>query len=131
MGDRPAPAPADRFQTAPLASISASYSQQFNRALLLPRRTARRVRREPWLGAFNYYDVPVWCVIASVVILDFAIYLQHVMFHAVPTCGACTACITPISISTSHRRALPSIEILLSMLIKFAVIASSALRWRR
>ncbi|MEW6332496.1 MAG: sterol desaturase family protein, partial [Pseudomonadota bacterium] len=36
-------------------------------------------------GLFNYIDAPGWfTIVASVVILDFAIYLQHVMFHAVP-----------------------------------------------
>ena len=36
-------------------------------------------------GVFNILEAPAWVgIIASVVILDFAIYLQHVMFHAVP-----------------------------------------------
>lgn len=36
-------------------------------------------------GLFNAVAVPRWfAVVASVVLLDFAIYLQHVMFHAVP-----------------------------------------------
>lgn len=36
-------------------------------------------------GLFNVVDVPVWvAVVASILILDLAIYLQHVMFHAVP-----------------------------------------------
>src|SRR3970040_1311063 len=35
-------------------------------------------------GLFNYFDMPVWfATIASVVVLDIAIYFQHVMFHAV------------------------------------------------
>ena len=37
------------------------------------------------LGLFNAIDVPWWfSIIASIVILDLAIYLQHVLFHAVP-----------------------------------------------
>src|SRR6056297_615706 len=36
-------------------------------------------------GLFQNVDVPAWfAVLASVVLLDLAIYLQHVMFHAVP-----------------------------------------------
>jgi sterol desaturase/sphingolipid hydroxylase (fatty acid hydroxylase superfamily) len=41
-------------------------------------------QRLEW-GLFNAIDVPYWAaVVCSVVLLDFAIYLQHVMFHAVP-----------------------------------------------
>ncbi|MES0328419.1 MAG: sterol desaturase family protein, partial [Gammaproteobacteria bacterium] len=36
-------------------------------------------------GLFNLIDMPIWfTVLASVVIMDFVIYLQHVMVHAVP-----------------------------------------------
>jgi len=36
-------------------------------------------------GLFQYIDVPGWvAILLSVVLLDLAIYLQHVMFHAVP-----------------------------------------------
>ena len=36
-------------------------------------------------GIFNNVDVPVWvAIIVSMLLLDLAIYLQHVMFHAVP-----------------------------------------------
>jgi sterol desaturase/sphingolipid hydroxylase (fatty acid hydroxylase superfamily) len=36
-------------------------------------------------GVFNVVEVPYWvAVVASVVALDFVIYMQHVMFHAVP-----------------------------------------------
>ncbi|MEZ5614790.1 MAG: sterol desaturase family protein [Rhodocyclaceae bacterium] len=34
---------------------------------------------------FNYSAVPLWMAMpVSIVLLDFVIYLQHVMFHAVP-----------------------------------------------
>src|SRR5437016_5439162 len=40
--------------------------------------------RRGW-GLLNNLPVPAWmAVVASVVLLDVAIYLQHVMFHAVP-----------------------------------------------
>lgn len=36
-------------------------------------------------GLFHYISAPPWlAVVASVILLDLAIYLQHVMFHAVP-----------------------------------------------
>ena len=42
------------------------------------------IGRQGW-GAFNYMNWPIWIeVILSVILLDFVIYLQHLMFHAVP-----------------------------------------------
>ncbi|MDT8854975.1 sterol desaturase family protein [Paracoccaceae bacterium Fryx2] len=36
-------------------------------------------------GLFNAVDVPLWlAVLLSILLLDLAIYLQHVLFHAVP-----------------------------------------------
>lgn len=76
-------------------------------------------------GVFNYFEVPGWlAVIASVVILDFAIYLQHVMFHAVPALWRLHRmhhADLDFDVTTGAR--FHPIEILLSMLIKFAVIA--------
>jgi sterol desaturase/sphingolipid hydroxylase (fatty acid hydroxylase superfamily) len=76
-------------------------------------------------GIFNYFAAPVWsAVVASVVILDFAIYLQHVMFHAVPALWRLHRmhhADLDFDVTTGAR--FHPIEILLSMLIKFAVIA--------
>jgi sterol desaturase/sphingolipid hydroxylase (fatty acid hydroxylase superfamily) len=37
------------------------------------------------MGLFNLVSLPSWvAVLSSVILLDLAIYLQHVMFHAVP-----------------------------------------------
>jgi sterol desaturase/sphingolipid hydroxylase (fatty acid hydroxylase superfamily) len=76
-------------------------------------------------GTFNNLDVPVWvAVVASIVILDFAIYLQHVMFHAVPALWRLHRmhhADLDFDVTTGAR--FHPIEILLSMLIKFAVIA--------
>ena len=42
------------------------------------------VAKQGW-GVFNYIDRPFWVeLILSVILLDFVIYLQHLMFHAVP-----------------------------------------------
>jgi sterol desaturase/sphingolipid hydroxylase (fatty acid hydroxylase superfamily) len=46
--------------------------------------TAMVARQRGW-GLFNNVALPDWlAVVLSVTALDFAIYLQHVMFHAVP-----------------------------------------------
>jgi sterol desaturase/sphingolipid hydroxylase (fatty acid hydroxylase superfamily) len=76
-------------------------------------------------GGFNNLDVPVWfAILASIFILDFAIYLQHVMFHAVPAFWRLHRmhhADLDFDVTTGAR--FHPIEILLSMLIKFAVIA--------
>jgi sterol desaturase/sphingolipid hydroxylase (fatty acid hydroxylase superfamily) len=42
------------------------------------------IGRQGW-GVFNHMNWPIWIeVILSVILLDFVIYLQHLMFHAVP-----------------------------------------------
>jgi sterol desaturase/sphingolipid hydroxylase (fatty acid hydroxylase superfamily) len=75
-------------------------------------------------GLFNYYDVPVGIAIPlSVIVLDFAIWLQHVMFHAVPILWRLHRvhhADLDYDVTTGAR--FHPIEILLSMLIKFAVI---------
>lgn len=76
-------------------------------------------------GVFNVIEAPAWVgIVASVVILDFAIYLQHVMFHAVPALWRLHRvhhADLDFDVTTGAR--FHPIEILLSMLIKFAVIA--------
>lgn len=77
-------------------------------------------------GLFNVIGVPAWLgVVASVVILDLAIYLQHVLFHAVPALWRLHRmhhADLEFDVSTGLR--FHPIEILLSMLIKFAVVAA-------
>jgi sterol desaturase/sphingolipid hydroxylase (fatty acid hydroxylase superfamily) len=75
-------------------------------------------------GLFNYYQVPFWLsVITSVVLMDFVIYLQHVMVHAVPALWRLHRVhhADPDFDVTTGSRFHP-IEIMLSMLIKFATI---------
>jgi sterol desaturase/sphingolipid hydroxylase (fatty acid hydroxylase superfamily) len=76
-------------------------------------------------GVFNIIEAPAWIgIIASVVILDLAIYLQHVMFHAVPALWRLHRmhhADLDFDVTTGAR--FHPIEILLSMFIKFAVIA--------
>jgi len=77
-------------------------------------------------GLFNVIGAPAWVrVAASVVILDLAIYLQHVLFHAVPGLWRLHRmhhADLEFDVSTGLR--FHPIEILLSMFIKFAVIAA-------
>lgn len=75
-------------------------------------------------GLFNRVETPGWlALLASVVILDGAIYLQHVMFHAVPLFWRLHRvhhADLDFDVTTGSR--FHPVEILLSMLIKFAVI---------
>jgi sterol desaturase/sphingolipid hydroxylase (fatty acid hydroxylase superfamily) len=77
-------------------------------------------------GLFNVVALPSWIgVVASVVILDLAIYLQHVLFHAVPALWRLHRmhhADLDIDVTTGVR--FHPIEIVLSMLIKFAVMAA-------
>ena len=76
-------------------------------------------------GLLNAFEVPFWWAFAlSVIALDCAIYLQHVMFHAVPLLWRLHRvhhADADIDVTTGAR--FHPIEILLSMLIKFAAIA--------
>ncbi|GMR05606.1 MAG: sterol desaturase family protein [Gammaproteobacteria bacterium] len=76
------------------------------------------------LGLFNVYELPLYVtVIASVVILDFVIYVQHVMVHAIPVLWRLHRvhhADPDIDVTTGAR--FHTLEIILSMLIKFATI---------
>lgn len=76
-------------------------------------------------GIFNYYETQFWlAVVVSVVAMDFIIYLQHVMVHAVPALWRLHRmhhADLDFDVTTGAR--FHTIEIILSMLIKFATIA--------
>lgn len=76
-------------------------------------------------GIFNYLQAPfALALVASVVALDLAIYFQHVMFHAVPALWRLHRvhhADLDFDVTTGAR--FHPVEIVLSMLIKFAVIA--------
>lgn len=75
-------------------------------------------------GAFNYYDVALYITVPiSVVLMDGVIYLQHVMVHAVPALWRLHRVhhADPDFDVTTGSRFHP-LEIILSMMIKFAVI---------
>lgn len=75
-------------------------------------------------GLLNYFDLPfVLAVTLSVVALDFIIYLQHVLVHAVPVLWRLHRvhhADLDYDVTTGAR--FHPIEIILSMLIKFATI---------
>jgi len=77
-------------------------------------------------GLLNVVALPAWVgVLASVVILDFAIYLQHILFHAVPSLWRLHRmhhADLEFDVTTGLR--FHPIEILLSMVIKFTVVAA-------
>lgn len=81
--------------------------------------------REHGWGLFNQIDAPYWlAVIVSFGVLDFVIYLQHRLFHAVPLLWRLHMVhhADPDIDATTGVRFHP-IEIALSLLIKFAAIA--------
>ena len=77
-------------------------------------------------GLFNAWPVAGWfSIIASVVVLDLAIYLQHVLFHAVPALWRLHRmhhADLEFDVTTGAR--FHPIEIVLSMLIKLSVIGA-------
>jgi sterol desaturase/sphingolipid hydroxylase (fatty acid hydroxylase superfamily) len=76
-------------------------------------------------GLLNHFQVPFWIgVLVSVVAMDFVIWLQHVMVHAVPALWRLHRvhhADLDYDVTTGAR--FHPIEIALSMLIKFATIA--------
>ena len=76
-------------------------------------------------GLLNYVELPFWvATLVAVVALDFVIWLQHVMVHAIPVLWRLHRVhhADPDYDVTTGARFHP-IEIILSMLIKFATIA--------
>ncbi|MBI2806280.1 MAG: sterol desaturase family protein [Planctomycetes bacterium] len=75
-------------------------------------------------GLFNNIETPFWLVVVLCVVgLDLAIYLQHIMFHAVPILWRLHMvhhADLDFDVTTGLR--FHTIEILLSMGIKFAVV---------
>jgi sterol desaturase/sphingolipid hydroxylase (fatty acid hydroxylase superfamily) len=76
-------------------------------------------------GLFNYIGAPHWLAVGLCVIgFDLAIYLQHVMFHAVPILWRLHMvhhADLDFDVTTGLR--FHTIEIVLSMVIKLAVVA--------
>jgi sterol desaturase/sphingolipid hydroxylase (fatty acid hydroxylase superfamily) len=77
-------------------------------------------------GLFNALDVPLWlAVLLSILLLDLAIYLQHVLFHAVPGLWRLHRmhhADLEFDVTTGLR--FHPVEIVLSMVIKLAMVAA-------
>ncbi len=77
-------------------------------------------------GLLNAFSLPSWlAIVVSVVVLDLAIYLQHVMVHAVPALWRLHRmhhADLDFDVTTGAR--FHPVEILLSMGIKLAVVAA-------
>ena len=81
------------------------------------------VNSQNW-GLLNYFQISLpFAIIISIVVMDFIIYLQHVMVHAIPLLWRLHRVhhADPDFDVTTGARFHP-LEIILSMLIKFAVI---------
>jgi sterol desaturase/sphingolipid hydroxylase (fatty acid hydroxylase superfamily) len=77
-------------------------------------------------GLFQAFGLPAWlAIVASVLLLDLAIYLQHVLFHAVPVLWRLHRmhhADLEFDVTTGVR--FHPVEILLSMGIKLGVVAA-------
>ena len=77
-------------------------------------------------GLLNQVPVPRWAaVLVSVILLDLAIYLQHVMFHAVPALWRVHRMHhTDLHFDVTTGVRFHPIEIVLSMLFKLGLVAA-------
>jgi len=77
-------------------------------------------------GLFNNIDVPFWAaIVVSMLLLDLAIYLQHVMFHAVPALWRLHRMHhADLEFDATTGLRFHPVEILISMGIKLAVVAA-------
>ena len=77
-------------------------------------------------GLFNNIDAPIWvAVVLSMLLLDLAIYLQHVMFHAVPGLWRLHRMHdADLDFDATTGLRFHPAEILISMGIKLAVVAA-------
>ena len=77
-------------------------------------------------GLFNNLDISVWiAALVSMVLLDLAIYLQHVMFHSVPALWRLHRMHhADLDFDTTTGLRFHPVEILISMAIKLAIVAA-------
>jgi sterol desaturase/sphingolipid hydroxylase (fatty acid hydroxylase superfamily) len=125
-----APARERRLARAPrwFANLGLAVLNTLIVRLLLPVSTlaaAALAAEEGW-GLFNRLALPAWAAVAAaVVLLDLVIYLQHVLFHAVPALMRLHAVhhADPDFDVTTGIRFHP-LEILLSVLLRLAAVAA-------
>jgi sterol desaturase/sphingolipid hydroxylase (fatty acid hydroxylase superfamily) len=108
---------------APRRQLTVSKMSRWSSNLGLAAGMAILAEERSW-GLLNNVVLPHWVsVVAAVLVLDLAIYLQHVMFHAVPVLWRLHMvhhADLDIDVTTGTR--FHTIEIFLSMGIKLAVV---------
>ena len=77
-------------------------------------------------GLFNNIDAPIWvAIVVSMLLLDLAIYLQHVMFHTVPGLRRLHRMHhADLDFDATTGLRFHPVEIVISMGIKLAVVAA-------
>lgn len=82
------------------------------------------VGSEKGWGLFHHIQMPTWTVVVlSVLLLDFVIYLQHVVFHAIPLFWRIHRVHhTDLDLDVTSGIRFHPIEIVLSMCIKAALV---------
>ncbi len=80
-------------------------------------------QRQGW-GLFNLLPIPAWLsFVLSIILLDLAIYLQHLVLHAVPLLWRIHRMHhADLDLDVSSGGRFHTLEILLSVLIKMAVV---------
>ena len=75
-------------------------------------------------GLLNLVELPFWLSVAlAVIVLDLAIYVQHVVFHAVPVLWRLHRMHhTDLDLDVTSGTRFHPLEMILSMLIKFGVL---------
>jgi sterol desaturase/sphingolipid hydroxylase (fatty acid hydroxylase superfamily) len=84
------------------------------------------VAEERGWGLFNIFDLPRWSeILIAIVLLDLVIYLQHVIFHAVPGLWRLHRMHhTDLDVDVTTGIRFHPLEILLSMIIKVVTVAA-------
>lgn len=78
---------------------------------------------EGW-GIFNYFETSAWvAILVSIIVMDFIIYLQHIMFHAVPTLWRVHKMHhADLDLDVTSGTRFHPIEILISLVVKFSAV---------
>jgi len=77
-------------------------------------------------GLFNYLELPLWVTVTlSVIAFDLVIYLQHVMFHAIPALWRLHRVHhADIEFDVTTALRFHPVEIMLSMVVKIVAVAA-------
>ncbi len=116
---------ADRARRWPAnIGVSALNAAVFYAAVPVPPILLAAVMRGRGMGLFNMTEAnPVIALVGSLILLDFIIYLQHLMFHAVPLFWRLhMAHHSDLHIDATTGLRFHPLEILLSLVIKLAAV---------